>query len=92
MSKSLSIIMTRASRLVVKNIDQSGHSFQFHSIIEIYMAVQDGRDSALDKKDITERFGHKFYGKVGIFYSIYRLEETSQVNTRIALQISLPDM
>jgi hypothetical protein len=56
------------------------------------MAVQDGRDSALDKKDITERFGHKFYGKVGIFYSIYRLEETSQVNTRIALQISLPDM
>ena len=56
------------------------------------MAVQDGRHSALDKKDNTEWFGHKFYGKVGICYSIYRLEETSQVNTRIALQIILPDM
>ena len=49
------------------------------------MAVQDGRDSALDKKGNTEWFGHKFYGNVGIVYSFYLLEETSQVNTRIAL-------
>ena len=33
------------------------------------MAVQGGRDSALDKKDNTEWLGHTFYVKVGILYS-----------------------